>query len=737
MEAVEVWDEQTAHPPEATEPVAKVKKEKPPIRVVKYRGRKSEELRSKKMITEYEGKFRVQFPEEDREKFEVELLAVPEMRFERRAPYDPDGNTPFDQLTYVLIYSVRQSEETLQLVAKFGRAHKFVFDSDLSIRAHASTEEGKELEKLSYAKNATLDLPKLRGKLMPFQKAGVQYALRAKRTFIADEMGLGKTMQALATAHAVGRFPWLIITPASLKYNWFKELRKWMPKHTKISFTHNHDLELTSKGNITKASKEYLTAFDFYIVNYDRLKKWSKFLESVEWVGIIMDESHYVKGRSDRSRAAKHLFEATTPEYQLLLTGTPLMNNPVEIISQLNIMGRLNDFGGYNNFKMRYCTVSSSDASHMSRIAEDAQRKLDIAEGATLTQVEEGRVSADDLKSAMIRKLYENMTALNSRLRSICYVRREKKAVLTDLPDKQRTMLPLAITNRKTYEYIEQDVVSYLGEQAVNDEKFLLSIKKLKPQEKLDAIRERRASKEYKSARAEALVKIETLKMCAATGKLKAAKEWIHNFLESGQKLVVFAHHVRIIEELLDEFPNAAHTQGNDEKRNAAVERFQTDPKCNLFIGSLKRDGVGITLHAASSTAFLELGWNPAVHDQAEDRVHRIGQRDAVTAYYLLAARTIEEKIAQLIERKRQMVNAVADGDPLKGMEQGSILGEILETYTKKSSLLQDSKTMEELEPVKMVFPKKKKGTRSIAKVAKTIKKYAKAAKAKKAARRK
>jgi SNF2 family DNA or RNA helicase len=96
---------------------------------------------------------------------------------------------------------------------------------------------------------------------------------------------------------------------------------------------------------------------------------------------------------------------------------------------------------------------------------------------------------------------------------------------------------------------------------------------------------------------------------------------------------------------------------------------------------------VGLTLTAASDTATIEFGWTPAVHDQAEDRVHRIGQKNAVVAYYLVASKTIEEKIGKLIEEKRRVVNAVADGDPLKGAEQGSVLGDLLAELTGRMSL--------------------------------------------------
>jgi SWI/SNF-related matrix-associated actin-dependent regulator 1 of chromatin subfamily A len=94
------------------------------------------------------------------------------------------------------------------------------------------------------------------------------------------------------------------------------------------------------------------------------------------------------------------------------------------------------------------------------------------------------------------------------------------------------------------------------------------------------------------------------------------------------------------------------------------VARFQEDPECRLIVCSLDAAGIGITLTAASNVAFLEMGWTPATHDQAEDRVHRIGQHNAVTAWYLLAADTIDERIAAVVERKRRLVRAASDGTP-------------------------------------------------------------------------
>jgi SNF2 family DNA or RNA helicase len=164
--------------------------------------------------------------------------------------------------------------------------------------------------------------------------------------------------------------------------------------------------------------------------------------------------------------------------------------------------------------------------------------------------------------------------------------------------------------------------------------------------------------------RAQALVKINALRKLAGTGKIPVAAEWIDDFLASGEKLIVFAEHRDVQNALLDRFPDAAHLLGSDtqDQRQAAVDRFQRDPDVLLCICSLKVAAHGITLTAAANVAFVELGWTPAEHDQAEDRCHRIGQHDAVTAWYLLAAGTIDDRISALIDHKRLAIGAITDG---------------------------------------------------------------------------
>jgi SNF2 family DNA or RNA helicase len=239
-----------------------------------------------------------------------------------------------------------------------------------------------------------------------------------------------------------------------------------------------------------------------------------------------------------------------------------------------------------------------------------------------------------------------------------------KADVLDQLPEKQRVVVPVNITNRAEYRAVQADVARWLREQAEADASFLAALEAQESHEREAAIRARGREAEQRARRAEGLVRVGKLALVAARGKLEPAVEWIEAFLESGEKLVVFTRHREIGDRLLEAFVAAAVATGRiaADARTREIARFQEDPACRLIVCSLDAAGVGITLTAASNVAFLEMGWTPATHDQAEDRVHRIGQQNAVTAWYILAADTIDERIAAVVERKRRLVRATSDG---------------------------------------------------------------------------
>jgi SNF2 family DNA or RNA helicase len=309
------------------------------------------------------------------------------------------------------------------------------------------------------------------------------------------------------------------------------------------------------------------------------------------------------------------------------LSGTPIVNTPTEIVTQLRVINRLEDFGGATKFRNTY-----------------------------------GRATA------------RNLAALNRKLRSTCYVRRRKADVLTELPPKMWSQVVVEGDPKIMTEYreAEANIVSYLAElarQMALDSG--LSDKEAQEEAWRKAMRARAA---------EQLVAISTLKQLSAKAKMNAAKEWIENFLENDKKLVVFGWHRDVVDLIAENFSNGVKIQGgiSAEKRQVAVDLFQTEDKQKVIACNIKAAGVGLTLTSASDVLFLEQGWTPADMEQAVDRCHRIGQTDSVTGWLMVTANTIDEDIAMLIDNKRTIVNRAIDGSDSDEMEEHSLLGDLL-----------------------------------------------------------
>ena len=450
----------------------------------------------------------------------------------------------------------------------------------------------------------------LGGELQPFQWAGVRYVLDARRAFLADEQGLGKTVQALAALEADAAYPAIVVCPASLKLNWEREARRWLP-HRSVEVVEGR-VAVPRTGDIT-------------ILNYEIVAAHRDALARLRPGALVVDEAHYCKNpQAKRTQAVRRLAEGVRAGgLRLALTGTPVLNHAEELISQLRVIGRLEDFGS----------------------------------GASFLRQFRGELSEE---------------RLHWHLRRRCFVRRLKSEVLPQLPAKRQVVVPVALDNEREYRLAEKDVIAWLREQPLD----------------LGELNAKIAA----TLRAERLAQLGTLQRLAARGKLHAALAWIHDFLASGEPLVVFARHVEVQEALLERFPDALHLLGRDTvaAREAAIRAFQEPGGPQLIVGATRVAAQGITLTRASNVAFLELEWTPAMHDQAEDRCHRIGQRDAVTAWYLLAAGTIDETMARLIQRKRGIVAAVTDGRRLDG--EGLVEGVVRE--------LRDRRPYRHLRPV-------------------------------------
>ena len=454
----------------------------------------------------------------------------------------------------------------------------------------------------------TLDIPGLRKQLYPFQEQGVAFADAKKgRVLIADEMGLGKTVQALAylQLHPKKR-PVVIVCPASLKLNWMRETVRWIDY---------------KKIEILAGKKTHRPSGDIIIINYDILYNWTAVLRQVKPQVIITDECHYYKNNSANRTKAVKMLAKKVPHF-IALSGTPIVNRPVEGFNAINIIDPT-VLPSFWHFAERYCGATNNGFG------------WDFG-GATNTE------------------------ELHVKLVNSIMIRRKKKDVLKDLPDKSRAFIPFELDNYSEYQQVENNFINFVqqtkGTEAAN-----------------------------RVAGAEHLAQIEELKQTAVRGKMKNVVGWIRNFLESSdEKLVVFATHRFVIDRLMKEFPNiSVKIDGSvsAEQRDRNVLAFQRHENIRLFVGNIKAAGVGITLTAASNVAFIEFPWSPGELVQAEDRLHRIGQKESVTVYYLLADGTIEEKMAKMLDEKRIVLDKILDGEQT---ETRSLLSELISDYYKQ-----------------------------------------------------
>ena len=484
----------------------------------------------------------------------------------------------------------------------------------------ACSQEGRDIAATTAASRAVdvapnLNIPCPDGlSYLGYQRAGIMYALAHKGTLLADSMGLGKSIQALGVINAspdVRRV--LIVCPASLKLNWRNECRKWL---TRANVVRVWPLLRDAQG-----TPDVLVD----VINYDILKKLPK---DASWDLLVLDEAHYVKNpKSQRTKLVQALKKRCARV--LALTGTPILNRPVELWPILQIVApetwdpagfaRGKQLGagegaGFFKFARRYC------AAH---------------------EVWIGRSKHWDFTGA------SNLEELQEKLRATCMVRRLKADVLKELPAKRRQTIELEID----------------------------------ADEELDAERTSWGDSDFEPVKARARVQfteISSARAALALKKVPAVVEHMCDALESSPKIVLFAHHRAVIEALRDQLamysPVVITGETPIEERQANVERFQTDPTCRVIIGSIGAMGVGLTLTAASHVVFAELDWTPANVTQAEDRCHRIGQLESVLVQHLVVKGSLDARMVELLIQKQEIADLALDEETLEDVSDRAVV---------------------------------------------------------------
>lgn len=439
-------------------------------------------------------------------------------------------------------------------------------------------------------KDVKLTIPTMGKTLMPFQVEGVRW-LHQKRGvgLLADEQGLGKTIQALAYAIATSdkSFPVLVVTLASLKYNWRAEI------HSLDSNLRVHIFNGRTSTTIPEA--------DFYIINYDILAAWKPTLQKhLNLRLIILDECQKIKNnKAGRTKATLGL--ASDIKKKIALSGTPITSRPIEFYNIIKLLNP-NLVGTRWQFGFRYCN-------------------------AKLTQF------GWDLTGA------SNTKELHKLVSEHIMLRRLKLDVLKELPPKTIRVIPVDISNRKEYSNITGQVKGWYLENKDRVNRGSLGV--------------------------EVKAKLSSLRLVAVRGMLDSVYDWIDNYLESGNKLTVYAWHREIVETIYAHYKSKAvvvYGGVPPEERHVRVQKFQNDPECKLFIGNVLAAGTGLTLTAACQSLIVESSFSPGDMKQVEDRIHRITQKHHVFINYMVAINTVMERIVSVLDKQMKVVTGVLDG---------------------------------------------------------------------------
>lgn len=460
----------------------------------------------------------------------------------------------------------------------------------------------------SRATDSELDIPVPNElEYLPYQKAGIAYASVRPATLMADEMGLGKTIQAIGIANLDEKIQnVLIICPASLRINWKKEWLKWDTKSLTIGI----------------ASTKEFPDTEVVIANYEIVNKIRSLLDNRQWDLLICDESHYMKsGKAKRTQAVlggKDL-QAIEAKKRLFLTGTPITNRPAELWTSLHSLDP-STWRDWTSYVTRYCDGFRSKYGW-------------VVTGAS------------------------NLDELQEKLRSTIMVRRLKKDVLTELPSKRRQIVEIPPDGALRAIQAEQKI---FAQHQLNIERFQLAVEIAKAED--EPSYDKAVAALLKGHRI-ALTEMSKARHMVALAKVPSVIEHVVTALESG-KVVLFAHHKDVISKIMEHFKDQAVSYIGGmpfDQRQANMDRFQTDAECKLFVGSIQAAGLGITLTASSHVIFAELDWVPGNLTQAEDRCHRIGQKNSVLIQHLVLDGSVDATMAATLVEKQEVIDHALD----------------------------------------------------------------------------
>ena len=454
---------------------------------------------------------------------------------------------------------------------------------------------------------------------MHHQAQVVAAAAAGHRTFLlADEPGLGKTAQALLAADAADSFPLLVVVPNVVKANWAHEAELWTPRRA---------------ATVIHGDGETIDGFaDIVIVNYEILDRHVGWLGDHGFRGMVVDEAHFIKNKS--SQRSQHVLELSerirarsSNALLMALTGTPLINDIEDFRAIWQFLGWIEDT------KPRHALMAALE--------------------------ETGLTPADRGFSAAARTSVINLGI----------VRRRKVDVASDIPARRVADLPVELDDEagRSIRAAEQELARRLVaryESALAARKVATVVEGIDH----DVVRRVAAGERKNAGSGKTGDNVFTVMRRIGQAKAGLAADYAAQLARNVGKVVFFAKHIDVMDAAEQTFAKRgigyASVRGDQtpKVRRANIEAFLTDPEIAVVVCSLSAAGVGLNLQVASNVVLAELSWTSAEQTQAIDRVHRIGQTEPVTAWRIIAAQTIDPRLAQLIDDKAGLAARALDG---------------------------------------------------------------------------
>jgi len=528
--------------------------------------------------------------------------------------------------------------------------HQVVFQPDVQALVERWTRWTLELEYIkSFAQYPDFHVPGLDIDFLDFQARGVHYFIKILSGLLGDQMGTGKSIQTLGVlfTHRIaagGFLPTMILAPTSVVGDWHAKFRRFAKMEIAVA-----------DGTPGRRLKVYESKPEFLVLSYDTfIRDNVKIVQNFHPKAFIPDEAQRFTNR--KSKAAEKIVEfcdIVQPKFRIPISGSPISNRPDDLWPILRVINK--DLAGTAKaFEGRY--LKSKPIWTKGPDGKPTIKKIEYGSGDKKKVFTPMRVeSLDPRKPDEARLLGELKVKIAPYI-----LRRLKKDVLKDLPKKfhERLDIELSKVERDAYEELQARFAEAMAGVLEEDQDTAAT-----------------TFLQWFTRAQQICSSLEIVGLGDKSSKIDELKHFVKDYADD-EKIIIFSRFAEMTKIVCRELKayNPLHLHGGitQNKRQPLIDAFQEKPEHRLFVSTLKAGGVGLTLTEATIVARLDRWVSPTANDQAEDRAHRIGQRNDVTIVDFVVKDSIEERILEMLNKKLRMIASLiaADGDDEENQER-------------------------------------------------------------------